>query len=371
MKIRPVLVLSNHGEIVGGGEVSLLTLLKGLDRASWAPVVVVPSLGAVAASCRALGLPTHVIPLPTLRRPGPTVLRSLVDLHRLIRSTGSRLLHANGSRAMFYAGLAGRLAHCRIIWHVRVKEQDPLLDRLLARLAHAVIVNSKAVGRRFAWVPAHKVHCIYNGLDIALFNASEYLPPPRLSPGLPEGARVVGSIGRFVTYKGYQHLLEAARMVREKLPDVHWVLVGDGELRGELEQLCRHLGLEWTVHFTGWTDQVAEHLALFDLFILPSLGESFGRVILEAMAMQKAVVATNTGGVPEIVLDGETGVLVPPADPAAMAGAVISLLDDPTRAATLGEAGRRRVASEFSLTHHVDATERLYASLLDETSERM
>ncbi|MFQ5946012.1 MAG: glycosyltransferase, partial [Anaerolineae bacterium] len=177
--------------------------------------------------------------------------------------------------------------------------------------------------------------------------------------------------GRFVAYKGYHHLLEAAGIVRETHPSVHWLLVGHGELRGDLEQQCRRLGLERVVHFIGWADRIAEHLALSDLFVLPSLGEHFGRVLLEAMAMERAVVATNAGGVPEIVLDEQTGILVPPADPAAMAAAVISLVEDPARAARLGEAGRRRVESEFTLARHVDATETLYASLLDGPSERV
>ncbi|MFQ5946339.1 MAG: glycosyltransferase, partial [Anaerolineae bacterium] len=166
-------------------------------------------------------------------------------------------------------------------------------------------------------------------------------------------------------------LLEAAGMVRGKHPDVHWVLVGDGELREDLERQCRRLALERTVHFAGWTERIPEYLALFDLFVLPSLGEHFGRVLLEAMAMEKAVVATNAGGVPEIVLDSETGILVPPANPAAMAAATMSLLEDPVRAARLGRAGRRRVASEFTLVRHVDATESLYASLLNETGEHV
>ncbi|MFQ5830307.1 MAG: glycosyltransferase family 4 protein [Candidatus Methylomirabilia bacterium] len=370
-KTRTVLVLSNHGEIVGGGEVSLLALLKGLDRSRWATVVVVPSEGAVAVGCRALGLPTHVIPLPSLRRPGPATLRSLVALHRLVKGSGSTLLHANGSRAMLYAGLTGRLARRPVIWHARVADPDHLLDRLLASLAHAVIVNSNAVRRRFSWAPADKVHCIYNGVDLAPFSPRPSSPGLRASLGLPQGVRVAGSIGRFVAYKGYHHLLEAAAMVREKFPDLHWVLVGEGKLRGDLERQCRRFGLERTVRLTGWQERIPEHLALFDLFVLPSLGEHFGRVILEAMAMEKAVVATDAGGVPEIVLDGETGILVPPADPAAMAAAVISLIEDPAKAARLGEAGRRRVASEFTLARHVDAVDRLYASLLDETGERL
>jgi len=364
---RAVIVVSNHGDIVGGGEISLLGLLEGLDRSRWAAAVAVPSEGPMASRSRALGLPTHVVPLPGLRRPGPEVLRSLAALRRLIRTTGASLLHANGSRAMVYAGLAGWLAGVPVIWHVRIADRDPLLDRLLARLARAIIVNSHAVGRRFSRPAAGKVRCIHNGVDLTRFTPHDAPPGLRASLGLREGAPVVASIGRFVTFKGYDHLMEAARLVHQAMPTAHWVLAGDGELRGTLEAQCRGLGLEAVVHFTGWRDDVPDLLALCDVFVLPSLGEHFGRVLIEAMAMARAVVATDAGGVPEIVMHGETGLLVPAAQPKALAEAVLALLEDPARAARLGAAGRRRSEASFSLPRHVRAVEALYRELVGET----
>jgi glycosyltransferase involved in cell wall biosynthesis len=363
---RPVLVVSNHGEIVGGGEISLLTLLKGLDRACWAPEVVIPSEGPVAACARALGLPTHTIPLPPLRRPWAAIRQTMVPMRRLVQDSGALLLHANGSRAMFYAGLVGRLLGRPVIWHVRIADRDPVLDRLLIPLAGAIVVNSKAVGRRFARASC-KVRCIPNGVDLARFAPRPASPTLRASLGLPGGAPVVASVGRFVAFKGYNHLLEAARLVCEAAPNTHWLLVGDGELRGDLESHCRRLGLEQRVRFAGWREDVPEILALADLFVLPSLGEHFGRVLIEAMAMGKAVVATDAGGVPEVVLNRETGLLVPPAQPEALAAAVLALLRDPARARRLGEAGRLRAEAEFGLARHVEAVEVLYEELLGES----
>lgn len=357
---RPLVVVSNHGEIVGGGEVSLLGLLERLDRSRWSPIVVVPSEGEVGSRCRALGLPTHVIPLPSLRRPRPAVFRSVTAVRRLIRESGASLLHANGSRAMLYAGLAGRLAGRPVIWHVRVADRDVFLDRLLAFLARAVIVNSRAVQQRFDWMLSGKVRCIHNGVDLDRFAPRQPPPTLRASLGLPAGAPVAASVGRFVRFKGYHDLLEAARLARDTLPDLHWVLVGDGELRGELEARCRTLGMESRVRFTGWREDVRDILALCDVFALPSLGEHFGRVLIEAMAMAKPVVATDAGGVPEIVLHGETGLLVPPADPRAFVQAVLALLQDPVRRAGFGQAARQRAERHFSLTGHVRAIEALY-----------
>jgi len=360
---QALLVASNHGEIIGGGEISLLGLLEGLDRTRWAPTVVVPAEGPVAARCRALGLPVSVIPWPRLRRPGLAAARSVLALHRLARVTGARFLHANGSRVMVYAGLAGRWAGLPVIWHVRMTDRDPVLDRLLSSLARTIVVNSHAVAKRLAWVRPGKVRCIYNGVDLGRFSIRDPPPSLRESIGLEKDVPVVLSVGRFVAFKGYRYLLEAARRVQEKRPVVHWILVGDGELRSELEGQCRRLNLDAQVHFTGWREDIPDILALASLFVLPSLEEPFGRVLIEAMAMGKAVVATDAGGVPEIVQHGKTGLLVPPAQPKALAEAVLGLLEDPARAARLGAAGRRRAEGSFSLTRHVAAVEALYAEL--------
>ena len=360
-----VLVVSNHGDIVGGGEISLLALLMNLDRSHWAPIVVVPTEGEVASRCRQIGIVTHVIPLPGLRRPRLAVVRSVAKLWRLIRQTGARLLHANGSRAMFYAGLAGRLGGQPVIWHVRVADHDHLFDRFLAKLARLIIVNSQAVGKRFAWAPPLKIRCVYNGVDLSKFRP--HAPPDHLrqSLGLPDSGPMIASVGRFVPFKGYRYLLEAARLVHHVIPKCHWVLVGEGELREELEQGCRRLGMDKYVHFTGWREDVADILALCDLFVLPSLSEHFGRVLIEAMAMAKAVVATSAGGVPEVVLDRETGFLVPPAQAEPLGQAVLSLLNNPQSAAALGAAGRRRAETHFSIKRHVEAVELLYREAME------
>jgi L-malate glycosyltransferase len=358
-----ILVVSNHGAIVGGGELSLMDLLRGLDRDRWAPVLVVPEEGDVAAQARDLDLPVHVVPLPPLRRPGAASLRSATALIRLARAVDAALVHANGSRAMAYAGLAGRLAGRPAVWHVRIADSDGLVDRALGALATVVIATSRAVARRFSWAPA-KIRLVPNGVDLKRFAPRPSSGALRARLEVPPSTPVAVSIGRHVAEKGYRHLVDAAALVVGTKPGVHWILVGDGELRSELESQARRLGLASRVHFTGWRDDVADVLALADVFVLPSESEGFGRVLVEAMAMSRAVVATAVGGIPDIVLDGETGLLVEPANPVALAGAVRALLADPARAARLGAAGRARAESMFSLGAHVDAVERVYAEVL-------
>src|SRR5207249_8929404 len=244
--------------------------------------------------------------------------RSVSALVRLSRAGDAALIHANGSRAMAYAAVAGRLTARPTLWHVRVADRDGLVDRALCAVATAIIATSRAVARRFPWAPT-KVRLVPNGIDVKRFAPRPPSSALRASLGVPPSAPVALSIGRHVPSKGYRHLVDAAALVERARPGVHWVLVGDGELRSELEARARRLGLESRVHFTGWRDDIPDVLALSDVFVCPSENEGFGRVLIEAMAMAKAVVATAVGGIPEIVLDGATGILVPSGAPAALA----------------------------------------------------
>jgi glycosyltransferase involved in cell wall biosynthesis/SAM-dependent methyltransferase len=358
---RPVVLVSNHAAVVGGGEISLLGLLEGLDRSRWPAALVVPSDGEVAARARAFGCPTEFVPLPGWKPPGVTNATSILTLQRLAVRSRAVLIHANGSRAMLYAGLAGRLARVPVIWHVRVADRDRVLDPMLLRLSSRVIVNSTAVAHRFAWMRAGKVRRIPNGVDVARFSPRPASSALRHQLGVPSGVPLVVSIGRFVPYKGYEHLIDAAASI----DGVHWLLVGDGELRGALEAQARARGIARRVHFSGWRDGVPDLLALADVVAVPSLGEHFGRVLIEAMAMARPVVATAAGGVPEIVVDGETGLLVPPGRSDALANAVRSLLSDSAHAEAMGRAGRLRAEREFSLARHVRHVEALYAELTE------
>ncbi len=367
----PIALLSNHGHIVGGGEISLLDLAATLDRSRWSPIVVTPAEGEVAARCRAVGLDTSIVPLPTVRRPTWQAWRSVAALRRLCRETGARLLHANGSRAMIFAALAGVLRDCPVIWHVRVADPEPFLDRLLARRAAVIVVNSEAVRQRLAWVKHPKVRVVYNGVDLSRYTPREPSGEARAAWGVPAAAPLIMSVGRFVAYKRYDVLIDAAALMHRDVPDAHWVLVGDGELRSALTAQAAERGLEKHVHVIGWRDDVPELLSHGDLFVLPSHGEHFGRVLIEAMAMAKPVVATASGGVPEIVQDGETGMLVPAADPAALSRAMTSLIRDRATAQRMGRSGRRRVEERFSLERHVREIERIYAECIGAQIERL
>jgi L-malate glycosyltransferase len=360
---QSVLFISNHGDIVGGGEISLLQLLGALDRSQWRPVLVVPHEGAVAEQAGRADIPTYVASMPAVTGTSTASLTSIRALRRLIRQQDAQIVHANGTRAIIYGGLAAKIARCPAVWHVRVADSDGLLDRALYKLSAGVIVNSDAVSHRFSWGTADRLHRIYNGVDTIRFAPRSPSSAQRAALGLSAGNRVVVSVGRFVAYKGYEDLLRAAAIVHRQDPAVHWVLVGDGELRSDLGRQAEELDIHQVVHFTGWLDDVRDMLALADVFVLPSHGEHFGRVLIEAMAMGRAVVATDAGGVPEIVRHGVTGCLVAPGRPDRLAESVQEILAHSDRSRQFGLAGRRVVEDRFSLQGHADQIQSLYHHL--------
>ena len=175
---------------------------------------------------------------------------------------------------------------------------------------------------------------------------------------------VIGHVGHFADHKGHRYLVEAVPAILRRFPDIKVVLVGEGELRSEVEAQVNRLGIVKSVIFTGFRTDISSILASFDLFVLPSHLEGLCTSVMDAMAVGLPVVATRTGGVPEVVEDGETGLLVPPRDPDALADGVLRMLNDPGLRYRMGQAGRRRVLDHFSADAMVEGTENIYYEIL-------
>ena len=182
--------------------------------------------------------------------------------------------------------------------------------------------------------------------------------------GIPAGAPVVGQIAALVDHKDQPTLLRAAVRVLARRPDVRFVIVGDGERRAALAEQAAQAGIASSVVFTGFRDDVDRLLPAFDVFCLSSHMEGLGTIVLDAMAFARPVAATAAGGIPESVVDGVTGRVTPTRDDAALASALLELLDDPARARRMGEAGRRRFEERFSAERMVAETLAVYEELL-------
>lgn len=364
--------------MIGGGEVSLVQLVQHLDASKYQPVVLSPEEGAFSEKIKSAGIRSAILPMPSLKGAGLFRLpRRVQELAELSRKYDIGILHANGSRSMIYGGLAARWAGIPIVWHVRIMDREPILDFCLGTLATRIVANSAAVAQRFRLKAlSRKVTVVHNGLDLNQFNPAVEGHEVRAEFSLDESTRVVTMVGRMDEWKGHRFFLEAARKVLDEFNFLHnraatgrertsvkFLLVGDGPQRSHLEQLSRHLNLTEEVIFCGYREDIPEILAASDLLLSASFGESFGRVLIEAMALAKPVVATRSGGVPEIVVDGETGILVNPGDSTEMAGAMIALLRNTELREKMGRAGLVRVKSDFGIEKHARRIEEIYDSL--------
>jgi glycosyltransferase involved in cell wall biosynthesis len=278
------------------------------------------------------------------------------------------MIHAN-----LIGRVAGRLAGVPIIINSRrnVYIGSPLresLNRWTSPLADRVIAVcelARQVEIERANVPPNHVLTIYNGLDAAAFDVSDADGLRiRRSFEIPPPAPLVGSVGRLHVQKDFHTLLTAMTYVRKCLPDVRLLIVGDGDLRDALEDRARAFGLAESVTFAGHRDDIPQILAALDVFTLPSRWEGLPNAVLEAMAAGLPVVATHVGGVPELVVDAETGLLVPPQDPAALSRALLTLLENSDLRREMGRAGRDRVRACFSIDRMVQDTAQLYDTLL-------
>lgn len=291
-------------------------------------------------------------------------------LSRVIRDYRPDVVHAQDAHAVSMAALAlsygaptprpALVASRRVDFHL----QRHSFSRWVYRQVDLFIAASGAIRDILVrdGIPATRIVVVHDGIDVS---RAEHITPIDMHQEywLPHGAPVVVNIGALVDHKGQKYLVEAMAHVRRELPDAHLVIFGEGELRETLERQVHDLGLDKHVLLPGFREDVLALTRTADLFVMSSITEGLGSTVLDAMALGMAVVGTTAGGIPEAVVDGETGLLVPPADPAALAGAILQLLADRPLRARMGEAGRRRVAERFDVAHLVAGTVKAYAGV--------
>ncbi|NLG50318.1 MAG: glycosyltransferase [Chloroflexi bacterium] len=361
----------DHAEALGGAERSLLLLLEHLDRTRFQPVLACNS-GPLADAARGLGVQVEPVPMPRLRREAAAPMRlwqGTRALIRLVRRERIDLVHSNVMRASFYASLAAWLTGRPLIWHVRDVFAPGAYVRWMDHRAAVIIAISEATANPLP--PGKLIHLIPNGVDVAEFD----LPlgtreRVRRELQLEAAAPVVGLVGRLRPWKGQRDFLRAMALVRERHPQARFLVVGgsifggDEGYRAELEALARELGLGEAALFTGQREDLPALLSALDVLVHCSVEpEPFGRVMIEGMAARLPVVAYRHGGAGEIVVDQETGLLVPPGDVQALGQAVAALLADPVQAERLGLAGRRRVEERYDVRPLTRRVEHVFASI--------
>jgi len=374
---KPLTILYvNHVGLRGGAERSLADLMLGLDRSRFTPLLALPETGP---QTHALGdIPTFAVPQRRLHRTHNLLrlaqyalgfVRAGITLGRLVRQHNVALLHANSTTAQFPVRFASAMTGMPAVWHCRdLAPLPPMARRLAAGRTH-VIAISNAVESHLHTDGLKDAHItrIYNGIDAAALqgNAGQFRNELRLS----DDDLLYGMTGQLVPWKRHDLFLAAAQRIAAEQPKARFVVVGADlfndhpQYLASLQETVSRLGLSERVFFCGFKDRIADVLLDLNVLIHPAEKEPFGRVVAEAMALARPVVAVNAGGPAELIQHEESGLLVPPGSASAIADAALRLTRDSSFAASLGRAAQRRIETDFSLPAFLRRMEQFYMEI--------
>jgi glycosyltransferase involved in cell wall biosynthesis len=395
MKKRILYCEGNLDNSVGGSHYSLFYLLESLNKNRYQPVVVFHRENRLIPMYRNAGLDTRIFPycnplrLPAVLKRNTWLGRPLqlflnaINIMRMIVWPGVRcawylrtnhvdLVHLNNTIIRNHHWMLGAmLARVKCISHERgINEHITTISRLFARSLAAIICISVSVRDNLArqGIGAGKLVIIHNGLDPGKIRPTTGVSALKHRHAMPEEAPVIGIVGNLKDWKGQEVVIRAVARLHKRWPGIRCLLVGDAEVdpayTDKLRKLTVEKGLQENIIFTGYQSNVADFLNAMDVVVHASiLPEPFGRVLLEGMVMQKPVVGSDGGAVPEIVQHGVTGYLFAPGDHDALADSLSRLLEDKTLAGKMGEEGYRRAVNEFGIRRNTEKTETLYEEL--------
>lgn len=348
-----LIAISNHGHFLGGGEHSFLDLLSHLPS-HWQVIAIVPYEGELATRLKQRGVATRALPLPSIRPWTMLQVFSALNAHlRLCRQLRPTLVYVNGSRAAFYGAIVGRLVRIPVIWHCRIAHPDPYLDPLMTRLSTRIVTNSKATASRFSPQFQSKIKVVYNGVDLAWLQDSNV----KGHNFIESGHKIILTVARATKMKRHDLVLSAFEMVAKHDSEVSLVCIGtkdewEPDWWDRLQEATRQSPFSNRIHWIGNVEDVRPWYRRAYISVLVSENESFGRVIVEAMACGVPVVAARSGGMPEIIRHEKDGLLVPPGDVEKLQTALTSLLGDQMLKDRYAESALKR-AENFSLDRHV------------------
>ena len=351
----------------GGAERVISNLAASLDPERYRAILCLFRAGWIQERSESRGVRTYVIPTH-----GIADWRWALQFRRLLRQERVDLVHAHEFDANVQGAFVATLSSIPLVATVHGKNYfwEKLRRRLAYRLVShwatmvAVSDNLKEFIVKNIGISPDRIKVVYNGVDALPYCEASDVSLCRRELGIPQGDHIVGVVGNLYPVKGHQYFIEGIPAVLQTCPNTSFLFAGRGELETQLKEQVHRLGLDKRVHFLGLRQDIPRILALLDVFVLPSLSEGLSMAILEAMIAGKPVVATKVGGNPELVVEGETGFLVPPRDSHALASRVATLLTNKQQAVQFAEQGRRRAEGQFSLATMVRAYQLLYEQCL-------
>ncbi len=350
------------GRHLHGGAFQVLNLAKGLRERGHQSQLVCP-LGSEFAEAARSHADVHDMDMR-----GDADLRIASRLIRLIRQTHPDLIHLHSRiGADIWGGVAGRLARVPVVHTRRVDNPEPRsLVAIKYRLHHRVIAISEEIARVLisGGLPAHKLRVVRSAVDSERWShpCDRQLVAERL--GVPANALLIGVVAQLIGRKGHRYLIEALPPIVARYPNLRVIFFGRGPMEEKLRQRISAAGLDAVVQLAGFRDDLEEILSCLDLLVHPATMEGLGVSLLQAASAGVPIVASRAGGIPEVVHDGENGVLVPPGNVRALGEAIEALLANPQRRQTLGSHGRSLMAREFSIDAMVDGNLKVYEEVL-------
>jgi glycosyltransferase involved in cell wall biosynthesis len=353
------------GRHLYGGALQVYYLLCGLKERGCRNILVCPQDSSIAAAAHDAA---EIIALPM---GGDLDFGFITRLRRVIREKRPDLVHLHSRRgADMLGGIAARLEKVPVILTRRVDNPESrFIARFKYRLYDKVLTISEGIRQVLIaeGVPAGKVECVHSAVDCARYRPECDHAWFNATFGVEPGDRVIGMVAQFIERKGHRHLLVAISELAREFPRLRVLLFGKGPLEAEVAAQVREFGLESRVHFGGFREDLERVLPCLELLAHPAEMEGLGVSLLQAAACAVPIVASAVGGIPEAVRHGENGLLVPPADPAALTAALAELLRDSVKARRLGDAGRRLVEREFSIAAMVEGNLAAYRRQLKVT----
>ena len=367
---------------IGGTEKHILEVTKRIDKERFDPLVIsLMGRGELQAEFEKEKIRVEVFNYPGLRSNGRLKIGNLFSslgvfyqLVRFLRREKPHIVHAYLPAAYIMGFLASRLARVPTFFVGKrglgtYRQEKPFLDiieKFIDKTTDVITVNSNKLREIESQRGKHlakKIKLIYNGIDTAQYshNTGNDLAELQRQLGLDRDTPVVGIVANLIPYKGHREFIEAASIVNKEFPDTKYLIIGRDDGIGEdLRNLARTLNIMDTLIFTGARNDIPALLALIDIQVLASHEESLSNAILEGMAAGKPLVVTDVGGNTEMVIPGETGIVVPPRNPEALANGILTLLRDREKAGKMGLAGQERVKNHFDINKMIKEMEELY-----------